>query len=80
MSEYFRRVIIKFFLKKQLMSAKIATSMIIWRHSGFSVDASARRPDDGKMAGYGRRMSMSPQLLLSPSRGWFLEHTQGPGG
>lgn len=38
MSEYFRRVIIKFFLKKQLISAKIATSLISWRHSGFSVD------------------------------------------
>jgi hypothetical protein len=30
MSEYFRRVIIKFFLKKQLISAKIATSLINW--------------------------------------------------
>ena len=38
MSEYFRRVIIKFFLKKELISAKIATSLINWRHSGFSVD------------------------------------------
>jgi hypothetical protein len=28
MSEYFRRVIIKFFLKKELISAKIATSLI----------------------------------------------------
>jgi len=40
MSEYFRRVIVKFFLKKKLISAKIATSLINWRHSGFSVDAS----------------------------------------
>ncbi len=44
MSEYFRRVIIKFFLKKQLISAKIATSLINWRHSGFSVDASVHIP------------------------------------
>jgi hypothetical protein len=28
MSEYFRRLIIKFFLKTQLISAKIATSLI----------------------------------------------------
>jgi hypothetical protein len=40
MSEYFRRLVIKFFLKKELISAKIATSLINWRHSGFSVDAS----------------------------------------
>jgi hypothetical protein len=44
MSEYFRRVIIKFFLNKQLISAKIATSLINWRHSGFSVDASVDIP------------------------------------
>ena len=44
MSEYFRRVIIKFFLKKELISAKIATSLINWRHSGFSVDNSIHLP------------------------------------
>jgi len=36
--EYFRRVIIKFFLKKKLIRAKIVTSLVNWRHSGFSVD------------------------------------------
>jgi hypothetical protein len=36
MSEYFRRVIIKFFLKKELTNANLATSLINWRHSGFS--------------------------------------------
>jgi hypothetical protein len=44
MSEYFRRVIIKFFLKKQLISAKIATSLINWRHSEVSVGASVHIP------------------------------------
>ena len=44
MSEYFRRVIIKFFLNKQLINAKIATSLINWRHSGFSVDTSVHIP------------------------------------
>ena len=44
MSEYFRRVIIKFFLKRELISARVATSLINWRHSGFSVDASVRIP------------------------------------
>jgi len=42
MSEYFRRLIIKFFVTKELVSARIATSLINWRHSGFSVDASVR--------------------------------------
>ncbi|GAG16089.1 unnamed protein product, partial [marine sediment metagenome] len=35
MSEYFRRV-------KELISARLATSLINWRHSGFSVDSSVR--------------------------------------
>jgi hypothetical protein len=42
MSEYFRRVIIILFLKKKLINARLATSLINWRHSGFSVDASVR--------------------------------------
>ena len=44
MSEYFRRVIIKFFLKRQLISARLATSLINWRHSGFSVNHDVRIP------------------------------------
>jgi hypothetical protein len=44
MSEYFRRVIIKSFLKKELISAKLATNLINWRNSRFSVDASVRIP------------------------------------
>ena len=44
MSEYFRRVIIKFFLKKNLISATLATSLINWRHSGFSVNHDVRIP------------------------------------
>jgi hypothetical protein len=44
MSEYFRRVVIKFFLKKELINAHLATSLINWKHSGFSVDHSIRVP------------------------------------
>jgi hypothetical protein len=42
MSEYFRRVIIKFFLKKKLINANMATSLINWKHSGFSFNCSVR--------------------------------------
>jgi len=38
MSEYFRRVVIRLFLKKKLINAHLATSLINWKHSGFSVD------------------------------------------
>jgi hypothetical protein len=44
MSEYFRRMIIKFFLKKKLISATLATNLINWQHSGFSVDNSIHVP------------------------------------
>ena len=44
MSEYFRRVVIRFFLKKELINAHLATSLINWKHSGFSVDHSIRVP------------------------------------
>jgi hypothetical protein len=44
MSEYFRRLVIRLFLKKELINAHLATSLINWRHSGFSVDHSIRIP------------------------------------
>jgi hypothetical protein len=44
MSEYFRRVVIRFFLKKELINAHLATSLINWKHSGFSVNHSIRIP------------------------------------
>ena len=44
MSEYFRRVVIKFFLKKKLITAHLATSLINWKHSGFSVDHAIHIP------------------------------------
>jgi len=44
MSEYFRRVVIKSFLKKEPINAHLATSLINWKHSGFSVDHSIRIP------------------------------------
>lgn len=44
MSEYFRRLIIKFFLANKLISPRFATSLINWRHSGFSLDSSVHLP------------------------------------
>jgi len=44
MSECFRREVIKFFLNKQLISPRLATRLISWKHSGFSVNHSIRLP------------------------------------
>ena len=43
MSEYFRRVVIKSFLKKELINAHLATSLIHWKHFGV-FDQSPRSP------------------------------------
>ncbi|MCJ7798052.1 MAG: transposase, partial [Thermoleophilia bacterium] len=43
MSEYFRRVVIRLFLKKELLNSHLATSLVNWKHSGFS-DHSIRIP------------------------------------
>ena len=74
MSEYFRRVIIKFFLKKELISAKLATSLINWRHSGFSVDNSIHLPAHSTKARkalsqyISRRMAVPPPSVLEEDK------------
>jgi hypothetical protein len=55
-------VIIKFFLKQELISARIATSLINWRHSGFSVDASVRIPAFSDQA----RQALSQYIARPP--------------
>jgi len=44
MSEYFRRMIIDFFLQKKLITEKLAQNLLSWRHSGFSVDNRVKIP------------------------------------
>jgi hypothetical protein len=62
MSEYFRRMIIKFFLKKQLINASLATKLINWRHSGFSVDNAVGIPVFSDKA----RQSLSQYIARPP--------------
>ena len=44
MSEYFRRMIINFFLQKKLINQKLAQNLLNWRHSGFSIDNKVKIP------------------------------------
>lgn len=62
MSEYFRRMIIKFFLKKKLINASLATKLINWRHSGFSVDNAVGIPAFSDKA----RESLSQYIARPP--------------
>ncbi len=42
MSEYFRRMIIKFFLDKKLINERFSRNLLTWRHSGFSINNEIR--------------------------------------
>jgi len=42
MSEYFRRMIIKFFLDRKLINESFAQNLLTWRHSGFSINNEIR--------------------------------------
>ncbi len=62
MSEYFRKIIIKFFLKKKLINANLATKLVNWRHSGFSVDNAVGIPAFSDKA----RESLSQYIARPP--------------
>jgi len=55
-------MIIKFFLKKQLINASLATKLINWRHSGFSVDNAVGIPVFSDKA----RQSLSQYIARPP--------------
>ncbi len=42
MSEYFRRMIIKFFLDRKLINESFAQNLLTWGHSGFSINNEIR--------------------------------------
>jgi hypothetical protein len=44
MSACFRQRVIAFFLERKLLNERLARSMLDWKHSGFSVDASIHLP------------------------------------
>lgn len=62
LSQYFRRLIIQFFLKKELISARLATSLINWRYSGFSVNHDVRIPALSNQA----RQALSQYIARPP--------------
>ncbi len=50
MSDYFRRMIISFFLEKKLINERLAKNLSTWRHSGFSVDNKVKIPASSEKA------------------------------
>jgi len=62
MSEYFRRVIIKFFLEKQLINEKLSQNLLSWGHSGFSIDNQVKITAFGQKA----RESLSQYIAKPP--------------
>ena len=70
MTQCFRRRVVKFFLDSELISQDMAHNLLMWRHSGFSVDASILLPGGSSkeresLAQYlARRMAVPPQSHL----------------
>jgi len=67
-SELFRRVVIKAFVREELITQDVAENMLSWPHSGFHVHISSRLlPGDGHSLGatvrYAARAPISPSRL-----------------
>jgi len=62
MSEYFRRMIISFFLQKKLITEKLTQNLLSWKHSGFSVDNQVKIP----ALSYKARESLSQYIAKPP--------------
>ena len=42
MTEYFRRIVIRFFAEKKFINKDVARNVLSWKHYGFSIDHSVR--------------------------------------
>ena len=60
LQELWRRRVIGFFLKQELLDDSLAESMLGWQHSGFSVEAGTRVYDDAA------RQSLSQYIVRPP--------------
>ena len=61
LAQYFRASIVAFFLRRSLINERLATSMLGWTHSGFSLDMSVRIP-----AGCSRTREALAQYIARP--------------
>ena len=80
MTEYFRRKLIGLFLEKELINEEFAANLLSWKHSGFSIDDSAKCFDTESQASLAEYISRPPisldKLRYDPMHGRILWHTK----
>jgi len=80
MTEYFRRKVINFFLKNDMINEDFARNLLSWKNSGFSIDNSVQILTDKARVNLSEYISRAPvslkKLRYEPFKGKVLFHTQ----
>lgn len=80
MTEYFRRKLIKLFGEKELINEEFARNLLSWKHSGFSIDNSAKCFDTKSQESLAEYISRPPislqKLRYDRMHGRILWHTK----
>ncbi len=63
MTEYFRRIVLRFFIERKLIAEHFARNLLSWRHSGFSIDNSVRIIDESSREGLAQYIARPPVSL-----------------
>lgn len=70
LTEVFRQRVIKYFVDKGLLDRSFALKLLVWKHSGFSVDNSVKIPASSQNA----RVNLISQYIVRPK---VLSSTSG---
>ena len=79
MTEYFRRIVVRFFTARNLITEHFARNLLSWRHSGVSTDYSVRILDESSRENLAQYMARPPISLKKTHyegfKGKVLFHT-----
>ena len=80
MTEYFRRIVLRYFAGKKLLTEQFARNLLSWRHSGFSIDNSVRILDERSRENLAQYLARPPVSLkkihYEGFKGRVLFHTR----
>jgi len=82
MTEYFRRVVIKYFVENEYITKEQGKNLLSWKHSGFSIDNSVQilALDNKAREALGRYIARCPvslqKLLYEPFKGKVIFKTK----
>lgn len=79
MTEYFRRIVLRFFTERKLLSEQFARNLLSWKHSGFSIDNSVRILDESSRDSLAQYIARPPislkKIHYEGFKGRVLFHT-----